>query len=43
MMSADKTPSCPECEDGPVAEPILGRRDFIRVSARPPRPSPSPG
>jgi hypothetical protein len=31
MMSADKTPSCPECEAGPVAEPILARRDFIRV------------
>jgi len=31
MMSADKTLSCPECEAGPVAEPILARRDFIRV------------
>jgi hypothetical protein len=31
MQPADKTPSCPECETGPVVEPILGRRDFIRV------------
>ena len=31
MQPADKTPSCPECESGPIAEPILGRRDFIRV------------
>jgi len=31
MQPSDKTPSCPECETGPVVEPILGRRDFIRV------------
>ncbi|HEV3438815.1 MAG TPA: DUF3500 domain-containing protein [Gemmata sp.] len=31
MMPANKTPSCPECESGPVTQPILGRRDFIRV------------
>jgi hypothetical protein len=29
MLPADKT--CPECESGPVAQPTLGRRDFIRV------------
>ena len=28
-MPADKTPSCPECESGPVH--LIGRRDFIRV------------
>jgi hypothetical protein len=31
MKPADATPSCPECESGPVVQPILGRRDFIRV------------
>lgn len=31
MMPADKTPSCSECDNGPVAQPILARRDFIRV------------
>jgi hypothetical protein len=31
MMPANKTPSCPECESGPVTQPVLGRRDFIRV------------
>jgi hypothetical protein len=29
MLPADKSPSCPECETGP--QPVLGRRDFIRV------------
>ncbi len=31
MMPADTTPSCPECDHGPITSPILGRRDFIRV------------
>ena len=31
MMPADKSLSCPDCENGPVAQPVLGRRDFIRV------------
>jgi hypothetical protein len=31
MIPAGTTPSCPECESGPVTQPILGRRDFIRV------------
>jgi hypothetical protein len=31
MTPADKNPSCPECESGPVSQPILRRRDFIRV------------
>jgi hypothetical protein len=31
MMPANKTLSCPDCESGPVTQPILGRRDFIRV------------
>src|SRR5262245_9354256 len=31
MLPADKTPSCPECEHGPETQPVLGRRDFIRV------------
>jgi hypothetical protein len=31
MLPADKSPSCPECENGPSFEPRLGRRDFIRV------------
>jgi hypothetical protein len=31
MKPADTNPSCPDCESGPVAQPILGRRDFIRV------------
>src|SRR5262249_43151497 len=30
MMSADATPSCPECESGPPL-PAIARRDFIRV------------
>jgi hypothetical protein len=31
MKPAANTPSCPECEHGPQTEPVLGRRDFIRV------------
>src|SRR6059058_2406221 len=31
MKPAPNAPSCPECEHGPQTEPILGRRDFIRV------------
>lgn len=31
MTPAENTPSCPDCENGPVATPVLGRRDFIRV------------
>ena len=31
MLPADKTPSCPECDHGPQMQPLLGRRDFIRV------------
>lgn len=31
MKPAPSTPSCPECDHGPQAEPVLGRRDFIRV------------
>jgi hypothetical protein len=31
MMPANTIPSCPDCESGPVTQPILGRRDFIRV------------
>ena len=30
-MQPASTPTCPECESGPIVEPILGRRDFIRV------------
>ena len=31
MIPADKSPSCPDCESGSNTQPILGRRDFIRV------------
>jgi hypothetical protein len=31
MKPAANSPSCPECEHGPQTEPVLGRRDFIRV------------
>src|SRR5437588_13056626 len=31
MFPADNTPSCPECVTGPVAEPVLRRRDFFRL------------
>ena len=31
MKPAPNAPSCPECEHGPQTEPVLGRRDFIRV------------
>lgn len=31
MKSAANVPSCPECDHGPQTEPVLGRRDFIRV------------
>jgi hypothetical protein len=31
MKPAPQNPSCPECEHGPEARPLLGRRDFIRV------------
>jgi hypothetical protein len=33
MLPADKPLPCPECDHGPQANPILGRRDFIRVVA----------
>ena len=31
MFPAETPPPCVECETGPVFEPVLGRRDFIRV------------
>lgn len=31
MLPADRSPYCPECEHGPEAGPMLGRREFIRV------------
>ena len=31
MLPPDPTPFCPECESGPAAGAVLGRRDFIRV------------
>jgi len=31
MLPAENLPTCPECENGPVSQPMLGRRDFIRV------------
>jgi hypothetical protein len=31
MTPAPQNPSCPECEHGPEMQPVLGRRDFIRV------------
>ena len=31
MTPAPNAPFCPECEHGPQTEPVLGRRDFIRV------------
>src|SRR4051794_36445496 len=31
MKPATHTPPCPDCEHGPQTEPLLGRRDFIRV------------
>ena len=34
MMPADKTPSCPECESGPVAEPIWPAATSSASSAR---------
>lgn len=30
-MNPTPRPSCPECEDGPVTAPMLGRRDFLRT------------
>jgi hypothetical protein len=31
MTPAPQNPSCPECEHGPEMQPVVGRRDFIRV------------
>jgi hypothetical protein len=31
MIPVNPTPPCPECESGPAAGPVLGRRHFFRV------------
>jgi hypothetical protein len=31
MKPSQNSSACPECETGPVTQPVLGRRDFIRV------------
>lgn len=31
MIPADAATSCPECESGPITQPLLRRREFIRV------------